>query len=267
MTLTSRKLEGVTVLVTRPAGQAEGLCRAIESAGGKSVSFPLIEIQSIDDAATPQKLQEAVTRSAGVLFVSRNAVKYAIPLLSAGAGVLVGKSVYAVGAGTRRALLDQGLTDVISTDATRASEALLELPALTADNIGGTHITIVCGEGGRKLLADELQRRGATVHKVVLYRRVLPNVTPEQVHALWDDVRPDIMVITSATGLYNLVEITAESDKPVLLHTRLVVMSERIADVAAALGFTGWPVIATKASDAGLVEAIVECTELSKDDR
>lgn len=267
MTPTSRKLEGVTVLVTRPAGQADGLCRSIESAGGRAVSFPLIEIQPITDAATRQKLQDAVTRSTGVLFVSRNAVKYALPFLSAGAGVLVGKNVYAVGAGTRQALLDQGLTDVISTNATRASEALLETPALAADNIGGTHITIVCGEGGRKLLADELQRRGARIHKIALYRRVLPTVAPEQVHALWHDVRPDIMVITSATGLYNLVEITAETDKPALLKTRLVVMSERIADVAAAVGFTGWPVIATKASDAGLVEAIVECTELSKDDR
>ena len=262
MTRASEPLAGVTVLVTRPAGQADSLCRAIEAAGGRAVLFPLIEIQPIDDAATRQQLQDAIARSAGVLFVSRNAVKYALPMLSAGAGVLVGKTVYAVGAGTRQALLDQGLSDVVSTGATRASEALLALPALTADRVGGTHITIVCGEGGRELLAEELQRRGARVHNVALYRRVLPEVTPDEVHALWHDMRPDIMVITSATGLYNLVEITAEADRPVLLQTRLVVMSERIGDVAAALGFTGLPVVATTASDAGLVQAIVACTEL-----
>lgn len=267
MTRDSQPLSGFTVLVTRPAGQADNLCRAIEAAGGRAVSFPLIEIQPINDAETRKRLQDAVTRSAGVLFVSRNAVKNAMPLLAAGAGVLIGKNVYAVGAGTRQALLQQGLADVISTDATRASEALLALPALSADSIGGTHITIVCGEGGRQLLPQELQRRGARVHKIALYRRVLPKVTPEEVHALWQDMQPDIMVITSATGLYNLVEITAESDKPVLLQTRLVVMSERIADVAATLGFTGWPVIATTASDAGLIRAIVACTELNENDR
>lgn len=266
MTRDSQPLSGVTVVVTRPAGQSDSLCRAIEAAGGTAVSFPLIEIQSINDAETRKRLQDAVTRSAGVLFVSRNAVKHAMPLLTAGAGVLIGKNVFAVGAGTRQALLQQGLSDVISTDATRASEALLALPALAADSIGGTHITIICGEGGRQVLPQELQRRGARVHKIALYRRVLPKVTPEEVHALWQDMRPDIMVITSVTGLYNLVVITAETDKPALFQTQLVVMSERIADVAATLGFTGWPVIATTASDAGLIQAIVASRELNKND-
>ena len=35
-----RPLSGVGVLVTRPAGQAEPLCRLIEAAGGRAIALP-----------------------------------------------------------------------------------------------------------------------------------------------------------------------------------------------------------------------------------
>jgi len=261
MTRPDATLAGVTVLVTRPAGQGENLCRAVEAAGGTAVHVPVITIQPLEGEQLERELRQAVSCSGGILFVSRSAVAGALALLGRDAAVFAGKQVYAAGAGTRRALQEQGIDARAGADATRASEALLELPELAAANVAGRDFALLRGEGGRELLAEELQRRGARVHVVELYRRARPEVTPQQMHALWRDTRPDVVVITSATGLYNLAAMTAAEDMPVLLRAGLVVMSERIAAAAAGLGFECKPVIAAVASDAGLLEAVMACTE------
>jgi len=267
MSPAGKPLAGVRVLVTRPAGQGEALCRAVEEAGGVAVHFPAITIEPLAGESLRKQLRGTVSACSGILFVSRNAVTCALPLLDAPAAALAGRSVFAAGAGTRRALQEHGIDGVICPDSTRASEALLALPELAAASVAGRDLAIIRGEGGRELLVEELRQRGARVHLVEVYRRAAPAVTAEQVHALWREIRPDIIVITSAAGLYNLVNITAAEDRPVLLGAGLAVMSGRIADVAGEQGFEQQPQVAAAASDAGLIRAIVACTELKDYDR
>jgi uroporphyrinogen-III synthase len=266
MTRPDRHLEGITVLVTRPTGQGEGLCREIEAAGGRAASFPLLVIRPVDDAALRQRLQDAVASSAAIIFISRNAAEIALRMLPEPAA-FAGRTVIAAGPATREALIKGGVENVIGTDSTRASEALLDRPELDGGRIGSAGVAIIRGEGGRELLAEELTRRGARVKVVEIYRREAPSPTPEQVHALWREVRPDIVVITSATALYNLVAITADDDRPLLFGTRLAVMSERIGDIAAELGFSKPPLVAAAPSDSGLVRAIAKGAELIQYDR
>jgi uroporphyrinogen-III synthase len=267
MTRADKPLAGVTVLVTRPAGLGGDLCRAVEDAGGKAVQFPAMEIEPLTGKPVREALRRAVADCSGILFVSRNAVACALSLLDDPGGALAGRTVFAAGPGTRRALHEGGVDGVICPDSTRASEELLALPELAPDRVAGMDIAVIRGEGGRELLLGELQRRGARVRVVEVYRRAAPSVAPEQVHALWREMRPDIIVITSAAGLYNLVKITAAEDRPVLLRSGLVVMSGRIAEAAGELGFERQPQVAAAASDAGLIQAVVACTELMKNDR
>lgn len=266
MTPPDRSLEGITVLVTRPAGQGEALCRGIEAVGGRAVSFPLLVIRPVEEAVVRQQVEDAVASSAAVIFVSRNAAEITLRWLP-DPSTFAGRIIFAAGPATREALIRGGLKDVVGTDSTRASETLLERPELDGARIGGANVAIIRGEGGRELLAAELTRRGARVEVVEIYRRETPAPTPEQVHALWREVRPDIVVITSATALYNLVAITADDDRPLLFGTRLAVMSRRIGDIAAELGFSKPSLVAAAPSDDGLVRAITKGAELIQHDR
>ena len=72
-------LAGRGVLITRPVAQAEGLCRLVEAAGGRPICFPTVAIEPIADRGP---VRELLLRDWDlILFVSRNAVEQALPLL------------------------------------------------------------------------------------------------------------------------------------------------------------------------------------------
>lgn len=52
-------LSGVRVLVTRPAHQADALCRLIEAEGGTAIRLPLLTIEPRANLAEAQKLLAA----------------------------------------------------------------------------------------------------------------------------------------------------------------------------------------------------------------
>src|SRR3569833_2529142 len=77
----STALQGLTVMVTRPAHQAERLCELIRAAGGEALAFPVLESGTVDDAA-PDRARLARRDEFDIaLFVSSNAVDHAAALV------------------------------------------------------------------------------------------------------------------------------------------------------------------------------------------
>ncbi len=196
-----------------------------------------------------------------MIFVSPNAVRCALALFPDLAGRLAGRNVYAAGAGTRRELRHAGMNRVIHTESTRASEALLALPQLAPERVAGRQAAIIRGEGGRELLSRELRARQATVRRVAIYRRTFPRVSADTIRSLWHDHRPDVIVITSVSGLQNLITLTPDEYRPALFATPLAVISERIRHAAREAGFSVDPAVAASASDAELVRAVIASME------
>jgi uroporphyrinogen-III synthase len=76
-----------------------------------------------------------------------------------------------------------------------------------------------------------------------------------QLLQLLQDKKIDVSICTSYTGVANLKQLVGISAWPYLQNVPLVVMSERIKQLASELGFkTIW--VATEASNKGLIEAI-----------
>jgi uroporphyrinogen-III synthase len=148
-------LAGVRVLVTRPAHQAENLCRLIEAEGGVAVRLPLLTIEPSTHLAEARRLLAAPRQL--WIFTSSNAVRHAVPLVS---GTWPPR-LAAVGPGTAAALAVAGQADAAMPLAGASSEALLALPELQA--IAGASILIVTGEGGLDVLARGLRERGGLV--------------------------------------------------------------------------------------------------------
>lgn len=243
----SGTLAGARVLVTRPAHQAENLCRMIEAEGGVAVRLPLLTIEPSTHASEARRLLAAPRH--WWIFTSSNAVRHAVPLVS---GTWPPR-LAAVGPGTAAALAVAGQADAATPLAGASSEALLALPEFGA--IRGATILIVTGEGGLDVLARGLGERGAVVERAEVYRRVPLPYPPHAVAAALRGI--DVIVVTSGEALEHLVRVTPEGTRNSLLKKRLVVPGGRVVEKARELGFSQPPRVAEPMSDVALCSACV----------
>lgn len=243
------EFQGRGVLVTRPASQAGALCRLIEQAGGRAIPFPAVEILPPDDPAPARRLLAQSWDL--IIFVSRNAVKWAQPLAPNG-HLPSASRLAAVGQATAKALAAAGRTPDLVPISRFDSESLLALPEL--QDLSGQRVLIVRGEGGRPLLGDTLVERGAELAYAEVYRRALPETDPAPLLARW---RQDVQLATATSGevLDNLVRLVGKEGLALLLATPLVVVSKRTAAKARRLGFVHVEV-AERAADEAIVSAL-----------
>jgi uroporphyrinogen-III synthase len=245
-------LAGLTVVVTRPAHQAENLCQAIEAAGGQVIRFPVL---AIEDLARTPGLQQQLRQLSDyqlAIFISRNAVESTFHALPQAWPADL--PCAAVGRATAKALQGQSCGLVLQAPEPYNSEALLTLPAL--NRVSGQRIIIFRGEGGREHLGETLRARGASVDYAECYRRVRPPAQEGALSAAWADIAHHVFVVSSNEALHNLYDMVGEDQRQVLLQAPLVVMSQRNAQLAQTLGFTQAARVAPNASDAGLLAAI-----------
>ena len=112
------------------------------------------------------------------------------------------------------------------------------------------------GNGGRELLADVLQERGAEVEYVECYQRAVPDTDTSDLFQLWDEGCSMPVVVTSNEGLKNLHTIVGQTHLNQLLSSPLIVVSQRAEEYAKELGFTQKPYVAKSASNEEILNAI-----------
>lgn len=232
-------LAGRRILVTRPAAQAEGLARRIRDAGGEPLCVPAIEIRDLEDLGAVHAVADALEAFGLAIFVSGNAVRRGLALVRARRGGRPwppGLRVATVGQGSRAALLAEGFGDVLAPEGSSDSEALLALPELAEARVRGTRVAIFRGDGGRALLGEELERRGARVSYAACYRRARP--APGALRAAWEK-GVDAVTVSSAEGLANLIDMLGGAEAGRLARLPVFVPHARVAAEAARLGLAG----------------------------
>ena len=200
----------MAVWVTRTEPGASTLAAALGAAGHAVLKAPVLEIR-------PRSF-EPVRGSFDIgLFLSVHAVRFAAAEV---AGEV--QALFAVGSRTRSALLERGFDARVPDIET--GEGLLE----TLADVAGKRILIVTGTGGRNLLADGLQDRGASVTRLDVYLRypLTPVVDSGTVH---------LIVASSGDGLRQAERVwsAAGGDPGIPLLTP----SARVAALGAELGF------------------------------
>ncbi len=243
------RLDGLTVLVARPAGQAEALCALIEADGGRALPLPLFAIEALDAeamAAARAVLDDA--RSADLwLFTSRNAVDQAARLCS-----LPWPTLAAVGEATAAALRQHSGQPVLTPPAGDGAAALLTHPALQHGS--GRQALIVTGERTLPILEQGLVARGMTVRVLPVYRRVAID-HPSAAIAAWLRAA-DVAVIPSGEALHRLQALTPPEARPQLAGLQLAVPSPRVLETARLLGFTAEPLLPERVSDLAYLEVL-----------
>jgi uroporphyrinogen-III synthase len=244
-------LSGLGVLVTRPAHQAEKLCRLIAEAGGHPIAFPTLEILPAEDLDAARALLAESWDL--MIFTSRNAVEFALALGFDG-GWSQAVRLAAVGKATGQVLAQSGRAPDLVPPERYDSESLVAMPELA--EMDGKRVLIVRGEGGRALLGETLGERGAQVRFAEVYRRVRPDSDPRPLLADWPG-QVGLAMATSDEILQSLVEIVGPDGREPLLATPLVVIAERTAATARGIGFATVRV-AERAEDAAILRALCE---------
>lgn len=266
------------VVVTRPQPEAGLWTQQLQQLGHDARALPMLDIRRSDGPATQAALRgllSQIGRFRALMFVSPAAVRhfFAQPLVrdamqahglpgfhhvaghDAGPDSGSGPRYWAPGAGTRRALLAQGipanLLDAPPEDAPQFdSEALW--PVVQPQLHSGDAVVIVRGSddgaspsgSGRAWLGEQLTRAGVHLHWLAVYERHAPETTPQlcaQLHALLGHPGGAAWLVSSTQCLTHLHALAAQAAlgtaasiwKP---HTAITTHA-RIAQAAQRCGF------------------------------
>lgn len=226
--MSTGRLEGLGVVITRPRAAAEALAAALEREGARTFVFPSL---AIEDLAPSEALEVALARlqqASLAIFVSANAVQKGIAASQRHGPWPAGARVAAIGEATAQALRNSGFVAVISPEERHDSEALLALPQLQRAGVAGENIIVFRGEGGRERLKEALEARGARVTYAECYRRIRPHSDPGPLLDAWGRGEIHAVSALSAETLENFVAMIGVAGARGLAVATLVVPHEAI---------------------------------------
>jgi uroporphyrinogen-III synthase len=244
-------LEGIIVVVTRPARQAGRFLALLQDAGAAAILLPVIEIEPIELDA-PSRARLAPDDFDWTIYTSANAVDGSLQQLPPPSRTRVA----AIGHATARALGEQGIRVDAVPQGTSDSEGLLALAPFA--DLRGQRVLILKGAGGRTLLREELARRGAEVVLGEVYRRrpaVADPVALDALRAASGSTRL-VVAVTSSEVLGALLNSAPDDRLPRLRDATLLVPGERVATAAREIGWRGALIVATSAEDGAMLAAL-----------
>lgn len=250
------------VLVTRPSGQAEALCHALDARGYEAFHQPLLELQSLPDLSPEaEKCIRNIDQYQHLIFISGNAVRFGIKNIQAQWPQLPdGIQVYAIGDSTAGKLREYEI-ETVCTSPAMTSEGLLSLPQL--QEVTGQKILIVKGLGGRTALREVLSGRGAQVCDLACYRRKCPSLADGELANKLSKWRIGLILISSGEGLCNLLKLLSKSETINLCTVPVIVPSRRVARMAEDAGFATVHT-AKNASNVAMLEMVEHSSSMSE---
>ncbi|MCS2155542.1 uroporphyrinogen-III synthase [Scandinavium sp. H11S7] len=227
----------MSILVTRPSPQGEELVSRLRALGREAWSFPLIEFTPGRELAQLAGHLAALNDGDLLFALSQHAVEFAqAQLQQNGQRWPHTPRYFAIGRTTGLALHKVSSIDVRYPLDREVSEVLLQLPEL--QNVAGKKALILRGNGGRELLGETLQSRGAEVTFCECYQRSNRHYDGAEEAMRWQTRGVTRLVITSGEMLKQLWSLIPQWYRERwLLNCEVLVVSERLAEQARELGW------------------------------
>lgn len=250
----AQPLAGRGIVVTRPAPQSASLAAIITAQGGRAIVFPTIEIRDIDERAALADVIDRLETFDMAIFASPSAVERGLAAVRQRRLLPPRLSIAAVGRGSARELERQGVAHVISPRTGGDSESLLALREL--HEIAGRRVVVFRGVGGRELIRETLEARGASVEYAECYRRAIPQTDADALVSGWERNRIAAFVATSGEGLRNLCAMLGMRGRERLARTPVFVTHRRIEQAGRELGLQ--KLVVTGTTDEEVAAALSE---------
>ncbi len=246
-----RPLFGKTVLVTRPADQAESLASLLRDQGATVCLQPAIRIGPPKDWGPVDAAIGSLGSYDTVIFCSRNGVQYFLDRLLDRGGDMRGfgtAKIAVVGSQTAKSLADYRLrADVVPTDFRAES-----LAGQLASSVAGSRILIIRASRGRDVLENELTNAGAHVTQIVAYSNEDVDEPDAQILQLIHDGEIDWITVASSATAENLNAMFGSSLQNSRIASLSPVTSQTLGDLGIRVSAEANPYTMQ-----GLVEAIV----------
>ena len=247
----------MAVLVTRPDERGQQLVDMLAKAGVVAIHLPLFNIEAGAELnGLPNKFTQLKVGDY-VFAVSKSAVDFADKALKNTGFVWRDDLQYfTVGQGTAQHFAMITTLAVHYPTTQENSEGVLQLAAM--QNLQGKTILILRGNGGRELLSEQAQQRGANVEIVECYRResIVYNSTEQT--SLCKRAGVQTIVATSAEILTQLVDFVPQNEHNWLKSCQLITVSERISHLAQALGWQN-VIVSPRADNQTLLQTLLQC--------
>lgn len=246
-----RPLFGQRIVVTRPAGQCEGLARPLRELGADVLLQPAIQIEPPEDWSIVDAELAHVGRYNWIVFSSSNGVQMFLDrLLATGRDMraLANAELAAIGPGTAEELARYLLKADVVPDEFRAES----LAAALKQSAAGAEILLIRASRGREVLAEQLTAAGGKVSQVVVYRSTDVTQPDPQVAELLSAGKVDWITVTSSAIARSLVHLFGQD----LRKTRLASISPITTATLAELGYPP-AAEATEYTMPGVVQAIL----------
>lgn len=212
------------IIITRPYHDAEKLRKLILK---NTCLIPYI-CSCID--ISPLQFKPINSYYDGIIFTSKNAVKYFSDSLNIA-------SIYAIGSSTAECIIEKYCRDVTFPDY-RGMGNLIEI--FKKIKVKDKKYLIVQGKNGKPELKEALERMSAVVDTMDCYERVVPKKLESNFNSLLlnkiSKAGKSIIVFTSFEGLRNLWYTL--SDHKYLLSSAITVTSAQMHDWAHEKGFS-----------------------------
>ena len=204
-------LEGRTVVVTRPAGEAATLSDLLRAQGATVLEAPAIEIMPAEDTGP---LDEAVADLceggfSWVVFSSPRAVDAVcerMDVLDHRRGIAA--MIAAVGPATAAALLEAGFHVHLVADPHTTDALASQFPA------GHGRVLLPRADIAPPGLEQVLTEKGWSPVRVVAYRTGMSATLPDDVESALDALRVDAVAFTSASTVRGFASLTSERTVP-----------------------------------------------------
>jgi uroporphyrinogen-III synthase len=247
----NKPLSGVTLVVTRPAAQAEPFIALARADGGRCIAMPAIVIEPVPPD-TAQQRRAAARDVDWIVYTSTNAVAHGLRWVPS----FPNARIAAIGRATARALEAHGQAVHARPDSA-SSEGILALSEFAEPR--GQRILIVKGRGGRALLREELNSRGAEVVELEVYLRRPADVDADSRRELRDALAAGadcVIAVTSQEVLELFLARLEAADAQRARQTTLLAPGPRVVTAARRLGWDGTIVESATAEDAAMLEAL-----------
>ena len=241
--------EKTLVLITRTRPAARKLAERVAGMGLEPLECAPFQLESPENPkAVADDLATALPADR-VILTSHEAVRQAVALV--GAGPLNRTLVIVPGQGTASIARELGLDNVIYPERHGTSEAILAMPELR--DVEGLEILILAAAGGRSLMGEVLERRGAAVEKIHVYRRVSSDL-PEDAADRITEAHEVVTLGASLEAVTGLLEKLPENAADRVRAASMVVPSKRVAEHAMRMGCRHCQVAAGASDDVMLAE-------------
>ena len=250
-------LRGLHIVVTRPAGQADGLIERLETLGATVLHAPTIRIADPPSYTALDAALRHLPSYDWIVWTSANGVARTFARLDAcglDPGLVRSCQRAAIGGSTARVLASYGYeADLVPPQA--VAESLRD--ALLVAGVGvGSRVLLPQPVISRDVLATGLRAAGAVVDVVAAYQTELNTEAATDVRRWLAAGRIDCALVTSPSTVRGLLELL-DDDGEMLRRIPLACIGPVTADAVRALGITP-ALVATEHTNDGLVAALID---------